>query len=324
MPEIVIGICTFRRAHLAQTLRSCAGLVVPEGWQLTVVVADNDDRDSARARVADFAQQVALPVVYLHAPARNISTARNAILAQAAGLRAARLAFLDDDETVPPGWLKALFTRMDETGAAVVLGPVRADYCDDAPHWLRQGRLHDTEPVAQGDGTIRTGYTCNVLMDLTVPVFDQARFDLRLGQTGGEDTLFFHQIWAAGGRFAFAPDAPAHEVVPPNRASLRWLLQRRYRMGQTHGQQLAQGRTRLARVGLVAKAAAKALACLCLALANLGRRDRAAHHLMRAALHLGVVSYLGGGRLIKPYGNEILLKPWCNKCNSLASALWKV
>lgn len=303
MPEIVIGICTFRRAHLAQTLCSCAGLVVPEGWRLTIVVADNDDRDSARALVADFAQKSALPVVYLHAPARNISTARNAILAQAADMRAARLAFLDDDETVPPGWLGAMTARIDETGAAVVLGPVRADYREDAPGWLRQGRLHDTEPVAQGDGTIRTGYTCNVLMDLTVPVFHKARFDLRLGQTGGEDTLFFHQIWAAGGRFAFAPDAPAHEVVPPDRASLRWLLRRRYRMGQTHGQQLAQGRTLLARVAPAAKAGAKAAACLCLALATVQRRNRAAHHLMRAALHLGVVSYMGGGRLIKPYGD---------------------
>lgn len=113
--RIAIGICTFRRPGIAATLASLGALRWPEGMSGLVIVADNDETPSARETVHAAAKGLPLPVCYLHAPARNISVARNAIL-EAAGARGLeRLAFLDDDEMVEPGWIEALTEALART-----------------------------------------------------------------------------------------------------------------------------------------------------------------------------------------------------------------
>ena len=49
--RVDIGICTFRRPQLRQTLRSLAGLRMPSGTTMRIMVADNDSAPSARAMV---------------------------------------------------------------------------------------------------------------------------------------------------------------------------------------------------------------------------------------------------------------------------------
>jgi len=46
-----ICVCTFRRPHIANTLASLQALDVPPAVVLRIIVADNDETDSARARV---------------------------------------------------------------------------------------------------------------------------------------------------------------------------------------------------------------------------------------------------------------------------------
>ncbi|TIU75784.1 MAG: glycosyltransferase, partial [Mesorhizobium sp.] len=123
------------------------------------------------------------------------------------------VAFIDDDETASPGWLVELMATADATGAAAVLGPVRAHYRQDAPDWMQKGDFHSTLPVWVR-GEIRTGYTCNVLLRTTDASLRGRRFSLARGQTGGEDTEFFDAMVKAGGRIAFAPQAFVEDVVP--------------------------------------------------------------------------------------------------------------
>jgi hypothetical protein len=79
------------------------------------------------------------------------------------------------------------------------------------------------------------------------------RFDLRLGQSGGEDTEFFYRLTDAGGRIAFAPEAWVDEPVPASRTSLAWLIRRRFRSGQTYGARLlAAGENRFTAAALAA------------------------------------------------------------------------
>lgn len=297
---IAIGLCTFRRPGLRATLVSLAA-TVPGDLVQVLIIADNDDLPTALPQVQAMA--LPFPVIYLHAPARNISVARNAVLDEAEDRGIRHLAFLDDDEEALPGWLPALVRRLGETGAAAVLGPVRAIYQAGAPDWMRRGGVHDTLPVTGAGGAPMSGYTCNTLLDLAHPSVAGLRFDPARGRTGGEDTAFFHRITAQGGQIAFAPAAQLTEAVPPARARLGWLLQRRFRMGQTHGSLLAEGRRWPARVAQALLALAKALVCLGLYLAGLAdplRRNRA---LMRMVLHLGVVWQLAGGRRLEPYGS---------------------
>lgn len=294
--RIDIAVCTFRREALSETLASLAGLIVPPDVHLDIIVADNDVEPSARARVEAANTRLATDVRYVHCPVGNISIARNACLDNST---ADFLAFVDDDETVEPQWLDRLLAEAEKENADVVLGPVRARYAADAPGWMRRGDFHSTRPVWV-EGEIRTGYTCNVLMRLNAPSIAGRRFDLALGRSGGEDTIFFDQVHAAGGRIAFAAEAWAEEPVPASRATFAWLARRRLRMGQTHGRLLAERQE--SRIAAASLAAAKCAACFAGAAALVVLPVPRNRFLLRGLLHAGVVGGLFGARAIEPYG----------------------
>ncbi|MCF3638938.1 glycosyltransferase [Rhizobium sp. TRM95111] len=300
VPErrVDIAVCTFRRKELEQTLVSLALMRRPEGVHLRAVVADNDVTPSAAPRVEAARRLIGMEIVYVHAPAGNISIARNACLDHCA---ADFVAFIDDDETVDELWLVTLLEQADQTGAAAVLGPVKAHYRPDAPGWMRRGDFHSTRPVWV-DGAIRTGYTCNVLLRLDSGAIAGRRFDLALGRSGGEDTAFFDAVHAAGGRIEFAAEAWVHEPVAKDRATFLWLARRRFRMGQTHGRILAdkyEGFSRLRQMGL---AATKCGFCAAVSLALFPFRVRRYRYALRGALHAGAVAGLFGARAIEQYG----------------------
>jgi len=291
MARIDICICTFRRAFLAETLDSIARLDL-DGHDVRVIIADNDAVPSAEPIAEDWAPRLGFPLVYVHAPAANICIARNACLDAAKG---DFIAFVDDDETVSPGWLSALVNQADRTGSDVVLGPVRAIYRADAPAWMVHGDFHSTLPV-RVNGTIRTGYTCNVLIRWVAP-FQALRFDPSLGRTGGEDTDFFYRLTAQGGRIDYAPAALVEEPVPVERANMAWLVRRRLRFGQTHGMLLQRSPLRTLPPVLAKIAWCCVMAGFTAFSPVLRRRNW-----LRAMLHVGVAGGILGARQAEHYG----------------------
>ncbi len=296
--QIDIAVCTFRRPELAETLHSLALITVPADVAIRIIVADNDVTPSAEALVNQMRPTMPCEILYVHCPASNISIARNACLDTSTGHY---LAFVDDDETVSRTWLVQLLDTALTTGADVVLGPVRAEYTLSAPNWMRRGDFHSTRPVWV-DGEIRTGYTCNVLIDLTRPVVFNRRFNLALGQTGGEDTEFFRHMHADGGRLAYAPDALVFEPVPEKRARLAWLAKRRFRSGQTHGRLLSEPGQAGGRVAEIVRATAKSGYCAIASLLLFGWPVARSRYALRAIMHAGVVSGLIGVRELQQYG----------------------
>lgn len=296
--RIDIGVCTFRRPELMNTLCSLAALRVPGEAVLRIIVADNDVTPSARERVEWLAGGIPHEIRYVHAPAQNISVARNACLDHAEG---DFLAFIDDDETADRDWLAKLLEEAQATGADAVLGPVKAEYGFDAPQWMRRGDFHSTFPVWV-NGTILTGYTCNALLRLASPAVAGRRFSLALGRTGGEDTEFFSKIYETGGRIAYAPEAWVHEIVPAQRARFSWLAKRRFRSGQTHGRLLAEKRSGPGLLPAAALAGAKAAYCFTIAAVMAFLPTHRNRSLLRGILHTGAVSGMLGLREIRQYG----------------------
>jgi succinoglycan biosynthesis protein ExoM len=296
--RVDIGICTYRRAELDETLRSVAGLKAPAGVTVKVIVADNDVAPSARQRVERALADVPFEIVYVHCPASNISIARNACLDNGDG---DFLAFIDDDATCSAKWLAELLDTAEETRADAVLGPVRALYSEAAPAWMKQGDFHSTRPVFV-DSEIRTGYTGNVLLRRAAKAIAGRRFNLSLGKTGGEDTEYFSQLHEAGGRIAFAPEAWVFEPVADDRARFSWLTKRRFRVGQTHGRLLASKVSGLAAAREFCLAAGKTSYCLALAALTAFWPSHRNRHLLRGVMHAGAVSGLAGIREIQLYG----------------------
>jgi succinoglycan biosynthesis protein ExoM len=294
-PALAIGVCTFRRDALGRTLESIA---CQQSGPIRVVVADNDETPAAEARIRALGVRLGLDLDYRHAPARNISIARNACLDAAGG---DWLLFIDDDEVAEPGWLAAMAREAARGRWDVVLGPVDAVYSDTAPGWMRRGNFHSTRPVMR-QGGIDTGYSGNALIRLDFVRRHGLRFDPALGRCGGEDLDFFYRLRDAGGRIGFAEDARALEPVPDGRASLRWLVARTFRAGQSHGARLARIRPspvqRLLQAGL---AGGKALACASAALVTLPRTTLRNRFITRGALHLGVMARVAGLKEIQLY-----------------------
>jgi len=292
---IDVCVCTYRRPAIAETLRSVAAQDARRSIALRVIVADNAPQSEARGSICTIAETLGLDLVYVHAPEKNISIARNACLATA---RADWVAFVDDDEIASPIWLSELSAEAERGGWDAVLGPVQAVYPEPSASWLRICDLHSTRPVWVR-GRIETGYTGNVLLRRAFIERAGLAFPTELGRSGGEDLDFFYRLRDAGGRIGYARAALVHESVPPARANLGYLLRRNFRQGQTHARRLQRSsRLRSTTLHLLI-AVAKALL---LGFAALRPGEAARNrYLARAALHCGVVARLAGVTEIKLY-----------------------
>jgi succinoglycan biosynthesis protein ExoM len=282
--QIDVCICTWRRpAELELALGSVADQVLPEGVRLAVVVVDNDDTASAAEVVARAAGATGLPIRYVHAPAHNISLARNAAFDAAEG---DWLALMDDDGVAPPDWIARLLAEARASDADVVFGPCAAVYPPQTPEWIRRGDFHSTR-IALPRERIVTGHTGNALVRRRLAGLSVTRFDLARGRTGGEDTDFFHRLHRTGARMSYARDAVLHDVISPDRVNLAWLVARWFRSGQSHASLYPAGV--LTPEGFVRCLVSllKLLFCAACVLLNAGCPVRRARWMLRGALHAG-------------------------------------
>jgi succinoglycan biosynthesis protein ExoM len=296
--RIDVGVCTYRRESVLETLRSLAAQALPATVAMRVIVADNEPAPTAASRVRAAAAAFGLDLLYLHAPANNICAARNAILD---ALQGDYLAFIDDDQIAAPDWLARLVTAIQRQGCDAVLGPVTALYPPEAPRWIATGDFHSFRPV-RVRGRILKGYTCNVLIRTESIRRHGLRFDLSLGQTGGEDDDFFYQLTDAGGTIGYAACAHVYEPAPPSRATLGWLLRRSFRSGQSHGRRQARQAGPFGRAANISLACGKGAACLAGAGATALFPVRRARWLVRGALHAGAAARLLGVKELRLYG----------------------
>jgi len=298
--SIDICVCTFRRDHIVTTLQSLAKLDILPDWHIRIIIADNDDTPSAEGIVNATAVSIPFPVIYVHAPARNISIARNACLDAAKG---DFIAFIDDDEIAPAHWLTELIHTAQTEKSGAVLGPVDPIFAANSPLWMTEGRFHATRPV-WASGHIITGYTCNLLLDRRAPAFQDLLFRPELGRTGGEDTVFLSTFNNRGGKIAYAEKALLTEPVPENRASLTWLMKRRFRSGQTHAILILENQQDSigTRIKNILIASAKFAICMMMAILFIPLRVKSISWLLRGCIHCGVIARLTGKKELVQYG----------------------
>jgi cellulose synthase/poly-beta-1,6-N-acetylglucosamine synthase-like glycosyltransferase len=226
-PTVAICIATRRRpdglfALLGALDAQCFEGAIPE---IRVVVVDNDDTASARSICEEARTWLRWSLTYVHEKRQGIPMARNACVA--AAWSADWIAFIDDDEIPEPGWLEALLRSQRVRSADVVAGPVVPRFRVDPPAWIVAGRFHEHEGYAVGARSARTG---NLLVRTASLARLSALFDERMTPLG-EDRELFERLTAAGGHIVWAADAIVVEEVPPERSTLRWVLQRGFRVG---------------------------------------------------------------------------------------------
>ena len=226
--DVSVCICTYRRAHIAETIRSVLAQRDLGLSRIEIVVADDDPQLSAQSIVDELAASASIPVRCIPCGARNVATARNACLDTARG---EWIAFIDDDELALPDWLNSLIAARQTYNADVVKGAVRAVYPAGTPGWIRAADPYsrDYGPTGQMPTHLATG---NVLFRRALAEASRLRFDPNFGRTGGEDTDFFRRVRLTNAKIVASREAVVEEIVPIERLSLAYLSGRARRMGQ--------------------------------------------------------------------------------------------
>jgi glycosyltransferase involved in cell wall biosynthesis len=223
-----ILVATYRRPDTLQVLLDQLEEIVaspPAGWSVDVVVCDNDPDASAKTTCVDRTRAP----IYVHEPTPGIAAARNALVEAAPDVSV--IAFIDDDERPEPGWLGALLAAFERYDADVVTGPVISDFDVTPPSWLAPSFDRPRQATGTAVEWPRTG---NVLIRRAALEQPPLRFRLEYGMTGGSDSMLFLELARRGASMLWCDEAVVHEAVPAGRTTLRWVLRRSFRLGNTH------------------------------------------------------------------------------------------
>ncbi len=242
---ISICVCTYHRPRLlANLLSSLANQRTDNKFEIEVVVVDNDYAASARNMVNKAANQFPqLHMNYEIEPVQGLSHARNRAVALASGNY---VAFIDDDEYAESDWLASLLETLQHHAADAVLGPVLPQFPANAPAWAKKSKLFERPRYPTGtrisSGNGRTG---NALVSANwLRRRKPAPFDVHFAHSGAEDQDFFVWMERGGATLLWCDSAVVHEIVPPARLTIRYLLMRRFRSAVIYSRLAGQKNTR--------------------------------------------------------------------------------
>lgn len=225
VPHIDVCICTFQRPALLDRLLYELARVETDGrFTYSIIVGDNDARQSAHGVVNRFASTRSLKISYCTEPVQNIALARNRILQQSIG---DFVALIDDDELPSKNWLRALLNTCETNRADGVLGPVLPSFPEHVPNWFKKSGIYDFRKRYPTGSTLRWSEcrTGNALIRREVFQALPGPFREEFG-TGGEDQDFFRRAKEQGRVFVWCDEAVVHEIIQPSRYDRRALLSR--------------------------------------------------------------------------------------------------
>ncbi len=235
MPEVVVGIPTFRRPRSLERLLTALERLETDA-RVSVVVADNDAENHEGYDLCQALQAHGFrwPLEAVIVEQRGIAQVRNALVGRAlTDPQAQFMAMLDDDEWPSPQWLECFLRVQEQTGADALQGTIVFEFATAPKTWARgfdgiSSIKRATGPVAMLEGAGNLLLTRACLESLQWPWFDP-----EFALSGGEDRDFFERLAQAQKRFAWADEAIAYTIVPEVRKSLRWTLERAYSIGNT-------------------------------------------------------------------------------------------
>ena len=287
---ISIVIPTYKRpAALIRLLQSIDGSKV-EGFNVEIVVADNDPLASAADVMAEFVAQSRSPITHIHVPEPGVSNARNGALAAAKGRY---ILFIDDDMEADLDWAQTLAHGALKFDATLAFGPAVAVMPEeDNPLFDYMQplfcRVRDYETGLMNEG-IATG---NCFLDRGKEALPNPVFDPSLNQSGGEDDALFDHLMSQGAKVAWIKAAKTLEHVPAERATLSYVWRRNFAWGQGPSKHEAEkglvgipGTIKWMIVGF----AQALIQSILWSVAKIRQRPESVHHLGRLAQGVGKI-----------------------------------
>jgi len=238
--NLTVILCTFNRHQLLEkALESVAASKVPDLVKWEVLVVDNNSTDQTRDVIQHLSRRYQGRFRYLFEPRQGKSFALNRAIREARG---DVLAFMDDDVTVEPEWLRNLTAALDCEQWAGAGGRIVLQWPAALPSWLSINGPYARHPFPgfdQGDEAKELiGPPFGTNMAFRKEVFERhGGFRTDLGPVPGseiraEDTEFGRRVIAAGERLRYEPSAVVYHPVPENRIDKRFFLKWRFDYGR--------------------------------------------------------------------------------------------
>lgn len=226
-----ICIATYKRPELLKKLlESLLTQNLPDDVNVEVIVVDNDVNETAKNICNEFMNNNTLNIHYSVQPEKNISLTRNQAVKNSTG---EYILFIDDDGYADDNWILELLKCLKTFNADAVFGTVIPYFEEGIPDWIEESHFFKRTIQTSGETSkfTRTG-NCLIKSNLIKSV--EGPFDPDYGLTGGEDGILFGRLAIKGAKFVFCSEAIVHDYVPKERANLKYLTKRTFRIGITH------------------------------------------------------------------------------------------
>ena len=240
--DITVILCTHNRAEdLAKALESVAASEMPNSITWEVFVVDNNSNDQTRVLVEAFCRRYPGRFRYLLEPRPGKSFALNTGIRESQG---DVLAFMDDDVTVCPAWLRNLTGALHTDEWAGAGGRIILQWPSSLPPWLAVDgpyARHCFPGFDQGqEAKALIGPPFGTNMAFRREMFDKyGVFRTDLGPSAckdipphSEDTEFGRRLIAGGERLRYEPSAIVYHPVSESRINKAYFLRWRFDLGR--------------------------------------------------------------------------------------------
>lgn len=232
--KVSVILCTFNHCQsLATTLESLAASLMPTHISWDILVVDNNSNDRTREVVDEYRRMAPDHFRYLFEPLQGKSHALNAGIREA---HADVIAFVDDDVTVEPTWLRNLTANLASEEWAGAGGKIIPGWPATVPPWLATKGPYSRTPFPdfdKGQETVQlTEPPFGTNMAFRQEVFQKyGGFRLDLGPSPNrkvpcphEDTEFGYRLMTAGERLRYEPSAVVFHPIAPERLNKKYFL----------------------------------------------------------------------------------------------------
>lgn len=228
MARLSICIATRRRQEsLRKLLRSIAGSVLPiNKYQFEVVVVENDQQENAEYIIKEFNSYSSIPIHYYLEKREGICFARNRLVQESKG--SDFCFFVDDDQVLEKNCLNELIVCQEEYDSDGVYGKNPPLFAISVHPFIE---AFHTPPFHAYGTMLNAAPTNCLLLKKNVLGNEEEPFNLKLNHLGGEDILLTSLIVKQGGIIVSNPKAIAYEIIPQNKATIKYVLRRSYRNG---------------------------------------------------------------------------------------------
>jgi succinoglycan biosynthesis protein ExoM len=230
MNKVTICIPSYKRpALLRKLILSIAGCNIDRSLinELNIIVVDNDAEMTAASTVGELKEKFRdlVKIYYYCFPEKGLSNVRNELLRRAFEVNPDFIVFVDDDEYVTPDWLNELTSTIMRNDGDMSIGPVISEFETVVPvyisYWFQRRFYKDNE-------NIKYAATNNLIIKTESLLKHNIWFDNRFNLTGGEDAFFRNQMIRQGAKIFWSEKAVVCEIVPSDRANIKWLTRRYY------------------------------------------------------------------------------------------------